>query len=342
MINISIFGSCVSRDIFKEEEKNFNIKTYVTRQNFASLNAKPLECNKDDINLDSKFKVNSIFNDFSKITLDQFCNDADDFILIELINEQFPILKYKDSYITLSEFLESSEYINNLEELRKNNIVYYESKNDGYFLEGVNISTFLDNFAEKILSRYSPNKIILNKGCMAYKYIDKDNKIKTFSSGHIDWSKNINKRLFYMYDYLENKFKDCKTIDICDKYYASELNKWGLSSSHYEIGYYEECYEILLDYCNSFQEQQNINFINDSILEELRNQNKELLENNKFLVKQNDDLISENNKIKGQLKWARKELDIVRSERLELKKQLSNIQSSRSYKLLNKLNILKK
>lgn len=337
MINISIFGTCVSRDIFKKDDENFSVKTYVMRQNLASIHAEPVECKRNDINLKSNFQINTIYNDFSKITFEQFENDDSNFLLIELINERLPILKYKDSYISISEFLETSKYIEDLEVLRKTDVVNYTFENNCYSLEGTDLRIFLDNFIYNILLIYSPNQIILNKAHMSYKYIDKNNNIQDFSKGSIDWSKRINKRLSYMYDYLEEKFKGCKIIDICDKYYANELNKWGLSPTHYEDKYHEECYRLILEYCNSFKEKQNSNSINKSIVEDLIYQNKELSIKNEYLINQKNNLISENNKINGQLKWVRKELDIVRFERLQLKKQLSNIQSSRSYKILKKL-----
>ncbi|EOS52876.1 DUF6270 domain-containing protein [Adlercreutzia caecimuris] len=56
--DVSIFGSCVTRDAFAHLENTFNVSTYIARQSFVSAvdNAIPLPCPIEDITARNNFE----------------------------------------------------------------------------------------------------------------------------------------------------------------------------------------------------------------------------------------------------------------------------------------------
>lgn len=67
---ISIFGSCVSRDILNSKNaKSMKLDTYIARQSVISDVSPAIDCNCDDFDLKSAFQRKMIYNDFAKKVL---------------------------------------------------------------------------------------------------------------------------------------------------------------------------------------------------------------------------------------------------------------------------------
>lgn len=254
-IPISIFGSCVSRDIFNFDLNNiFSIKTYVARQSIISAVSPPIPCNLEDINLKSKFQRESVYNDFIKNTFKLFENDGSSYILIDLIDERFNLLKYNEnnieSYITYSSLLQESGYIGKINDIgkgveRKRRLLPWKE----FFLDDIKVSKYMDSFCEKIVSIYSSEKIILHKGKLLNYYKDNVGNIVKFSASQVNKNKKVNELINYMYDYLEGYFGNCLLIDFCENYCADESHVWGLAPMHYQKEYYEAVFSELVKFC---------------------------------------------------------------------------------------------
>ncbi len=248
-INVSIFGSCVSRDILETPNFQFmNLKSYIARQSIVSAVSKPVECNMDDINLSSKFQKRMIYNYFTKIAFDLFANDKSEALIIDLIDERFKLVKYKDSIVTYSSELMVSNSINKPKFINENKL--FGSSSFIFFIKtqlGTVIKKYIDEFVLKILQIYPQEKIIIHRAMMLDYYRNKDGNIVKFPLNHIINNKKINAKLHFMYDYLIYKIPNCKVIDICDQFIADENNKWGLSPMHYEPNYYVEVGKRIFD-----------------------------------------------------------------------------------------------
>ena len=241
--NTSIFGSCVTRDLFELDENNFlTLKSYIARQSILSSVSPAIPCNKEDINLKSNFQKMAVYNDLAKNTFNILENDKSEYLIIDLIDERFALIQHKNTILTASPYLVDSNYFNEI------NYSQIEKRANGYFFNNKNIDIFLDMFCQNILKIYAPPKIILHKGYMLDKYINKKNKIKKFDINYQKNNKRVNDKINYMYDYIETKLQCGLVVNFCKKFYASENHKWGLAPMHYCTEYYQAVLYKIRDY----------------------------------------------------------------------------------------------
>lgn len=239
-VPISIFGSCVSRDVLEFDRiKRLDLKTYIARQSIVSAVSPVLECNINDIKLESKFQREMVYNDFTKQTFERFRSDGSEYCIIDLIDERFERIKCKqgenESIVTYSSLLQESRYIENFEKLylKKGKI-----GDKSYYLDTKKIDSYLEEFCRRILSIYNSKNIIIHRVTMSNFYISSSGNIKRFDGIILKNNKRINDLLNYMYNYLERNIKDARVISICDSFCADEKHKWGLAPMHYEKAYY--------------------------------------------------------------------------------------------------------
>lgn len=247
-MKLSIFGSCVSRDILEMPSNNFiTLKSYIARQSVVSSVSKPIDIPIDDIKLESNFQKKMVYNDIAKKTFEILSSDESEFLLLDLVDERLKLVRCNGTIITYSNEIQASQYISDPKfvnlEMRKSVLSRYFLQDDLKDLDG-----YLDMFLSEIIKIYKEENIILHKAYMLDSYISSDNAINSFTLYNLKNNKKINDKLRYMYEYIENKMTNCKVIDICYKYKACENHKWGLSPMHYEEAYYKECIEIISKY----------------------------------------------------------------------------------------------
>lgn len=239
-IQMSIFGSCVSRDLLEFDRfKKFDLRTYVARQSIISAVSPPLQCDIDDINLQSKFQKDMVYNDFVKETFERFKSDGSKYLMIDLIDERFKILRYNqsglESIITYSASLHESGYLSKLEVIPRERKMF---GGKSYYVDNKKLDFYLEEFCNRILSIYQSQNIIIHKSKMVNYYINTLGSISKFDVNNLINNKRINELLNYMYDYLEASIPNALVIDICDSFCADESHKWGLAPMHYENNYY--------------------------------------------------------------------------------------------------------
>lgn len=117
-IPISIYGSCVTRDILEfETKKRLDLRSYFARQSIVSAVSSPVKCKLEEINLASSFQKKQVYYDLSKTCFQELSHDGSDFLIIDLIDERFSLLEYQNSIITKSTYLVESKYIDFLNEI---------------------------------------------------------------------------------------------------------------------------------------------------------------------------------------------------------------------------------
>ncbi len=104
-MKVFIWGSCISRNCFNYNNANgIELVGYYTRHCCASAFSEPVPL--DGINLQavsSKFKQACITRDFNKTMLHDLTNTNFDILLIDFIDERFPLYEYaQDRYVTVS------------------------------------------------------------------------------------------------------------------------------------------------------------------------------------------------------------------------------------------------
>lgn len=255
-VAVSIYGSCVTRDILEYETIScLDLKSYFCRQSIVSSLSMPIRCDMKEVKLTSPFQKRQLHNDFSKNLFSVLASDASEYLIIDLIDERFSLIHYRDSFITNSTSLMESNYIEEPE------VIEYKKLNGKYIFDGKDLDEYLDKFSKLILNIYEPEKIIIHKAFMLDNYIDKRGELHKFPINYILENKKVNQRLDYMYNRLINNLGPVHVIDICknEKIYqikikkmlcsytknkkdlalADENNKWGLAPMHYHEQYYK-------------------------------------------------------------------------------------------------------
>ena len=232
---ISIFGSCVSRDIFEYDKLGqLELKTYVARQSVLSSVAKPINIDDTNINLNSQFQKRMVLTDLRKTAFDEFAHDESKYLLIDLIDDRFSIAEYKNSLCTFS-----NEFSNGMTDILCNiNLKPKLLKRGKLFLDKAPVDDMIDEFCKRISKIYDPEHIILHKALMVDKYIALDGRIKDFSSNYLKNNKKLNTILNYMYLRIEQNLPGIHIIDEMYDTHACENHKWGLAPMHYEEKYY--------------------------------------------------------------------------------------------------------
>jgi hypothetical protein len=236
MNNIAILGSCVTRDAFNFDNKSFDIKAYFARTSIISLTSTSLDIDESKITLSSPFQIKCIIHDLKKDFFKIIENKAINYVIIDLIDERFNLLKINESIITKSNELQSSNLLNHLDfkEIKRDENLDYLWKESA--------KAFFNRLTEII----PPSNIIIHKALWKSKYYDQNGKIEEFTKqlGEINQQNSI---LCSYYQYIEEHFTDFNIIDMTQENLLCTVNhRWGLSPYHYE----EKYYNVFLDKLN--------------------------------------------------------------------------------------------
>lgn len=234
-LNLNIFGSCVSRDILefdKENLFNFNLGVYVVRQAIVSSISLKNDITPEEINLNSNFQKRMVLSDFHKDCFDLFNKNKSEYLMIDLIDERFRVAESCGSIVTYSPHLAESGYKKDIR------FIDYNEIDNKYYFQGYDLDMYLSEFCRRILRTYSGDKIIIHKAKMLDFYKSLNGDFKKFDNNIVRRNAITNKRIDYIYNFLEKTFKTPIVIDICHSFYADEKNKWGLAPMHYCPEYY--------------------------------------------------------------------------------------------------------
>lgn len=234
--SVSIYGSCVTRDLFEyDKSENLELKQYIARQSIISAVSAPIDLEENQIKLNSNFQKRMVLMDLKKNCFENLKENRSDYLIIDLIDERFPLLFYKNSYCTAS-----NEALHGIEQLKdlpvKQKIIYKGllSIKD----ESLDCNSIIREFCERIMRIYKPDEIILHRALFVDKYINKSGDIVSFSKNYLIDNKTKNQVLEYMYDLLVNFIPGIHIINEMPQTVASENHKWGLSPMHYYDDYY--------------------------------------------------------------------------------------------------------
>ncbi len=233
--SVNIFGSCVSRDLLEYDNNHaFTLGHYIARQSIISSVSAPLKQSDITISLDSNFQKRMVEMDLMKTAFDFLKSKPSDYLIIDLIDERFPLVFFNGSYFTASnEGIKGYGLFNSLNKL------YKKISNGKLCIESNNVDDTIDIFCTKINELYTNDKIIIHRALLVDSYKDKNGKIVAFDKNHKKNNRRVNCVLSYMYDRIAKNFKGAYVIDEISETTADESHKWGLAPMHYEEAYYQ-------------------------------------------------------------------------------------------------------
>lgn len=253
-IKIGVWGSCVTRDIFRSIFNNykeyFEIISSLERVSLVSLVGEEhsIEFNDEDIQIYPLNKKN-IFDseilrlDLSKNYLKTIGENIDYLIIDEFFEVYFGLIKINNNYITnnfwhypRTKFYETIDE-NNILSLNHNFLQYYA-------LWKKNCDKFFDYFHKN----FPDVKIILNKVKLSSKVLKSDGSYYVDEEFQREAEK-YNPLLELLEYYLE-KYHDVLVVDCTKDVFASENHIWGKSPFHLYDEFYRNAFEKILEIIN--------------------------------------------------------------------------------------------
>lgn len=272
-MKFNILGSCYSRELFNFSNKH-HVGCYVLQQSLFTMFAKPLPISFEDARSvdNSNFTKRMMYYEFNKLGLQQVLEEPADYLVIDFADCRYDIYEIdnpKGAKIIYTH--ESRATFNHLETLSK-----YKNIQKKYFnvVEGLSrykLNKIVEKLVNKILTKYKPENIILNKMNMAKNYFEKGEEKLFVNNFHLSRESFIKK--------IENiflkKLVGCKVLETSFSPLVNINHRFGgPHPMHFEDIYYQYKMNILEDLINNSKNKQNIDKEYSLVLEKSINEIK--------------------------------------------------------------------
>jgi len=231
-VRVSIFGSCITRDLFHLFPRDAEVASYHARSSLISLMAPPLDVADFGGPWESNFARKVVTADFRKTFFDDLAQAAPDVLILDLMSERFDLLHARETYVTRSwELLRSGldQRCGYRFELRSRATeAMHEAWRDASRA-----------FAAVLQERFASLPVILHKAYWTPRYRE-GSRVRLFP---VEWRGAIalrNEMLESCHAQLEQLLPDLRTVEPDSRYVGDLSHRWGAGSSHYEPGYYAD------------------------------------------------------------------------------------------------------
>lgn len=217
-MEFDIFGSCLSRDGFEFENSKHKVNQYFARSSLVSVLSKPLSNTDIEIDLETNFLKRTIKDDLTKRFKKYVSKPRSKAIIIDLIQERYPLTKIEGSLFTYSADYRRAK-------LPK-----------GTMITGFNqLDLYKKNIREiaNLFKKY--DYVILHEVNLAKEYYDDENNLVPFKLYEKDTFFIENGDIYY--SLLKSKLSNVYSLRI-EGYKGTNKHKWGAAPSHYENEYY--------------------------------------------------------------------------------------------------------
>lgn len=141
-------------------------------------------------------------NDLYKTQFEVLKQDKARFCVLDFIDERFGLIKIGETYITKSNELLNSGWLNGKEYSE----VKYFCKNGIWTVDDSDLETYLGAYLDKLLKCYKPRNIIVYEAYFVDCYIDENGIRQPFERPHLVNNRKVNDMLKYLYDYTKSIF----------------------------------------------------------------------------------------------------------------------------------------
>lgn len=221
MLNISIFGSCISRDVLNYfEPGTFNLQLYSARCSFASLFSRSPFRDKFSDKLASPFQQRTLRMDIEKRAVSILSGLTPDVILVDLIDERFDLVQAENGgRCTYSNELKKAgfRFGSNLR-ISADSELFFELWSDGW-----------RRFVENLDRRGMRKKVVVNKSY----YCESTESGATFDAELV---RKANIKLQRMYD-VQRKYLGCfQFLEYPNSRTCPDDHRWGPQPFHFDDG----------------------------------------------------------------------------------------------------------
>lgn len=248
MKSFSIFGCCVSRDIFNfNYQGNYEVDKFLQNINFYSFYSGKIYQQVPQEEFGGKrWQKQCAYIDLNKTLFDVYDNFSSDYFIVDVGELRCALLKlidYENNSTRVCSTVASREFCLDKDKLGKYGIKVEENI-DPFNHTADELEEAITYFCKNILKRYSPEQIIINEVKFVDNYLDINKEIKNFVGEKIipeGYAKKINDLYDVATGILKKKLCGCHIIRFPENVIADELHMWGRSPQRYLKEYYEYC-----------------------------------------------------------------------------------------------------
>ena len=224
---IAIHGSCVSRDLFEFDKAGmFSVCEYIARNSIVSALAPAYEAGAE-LYRPGDWQKRMVQIDCSKTLFDHLENSGAEFLLLDLIDERFPLNMAGETCITWSGG--AQKYLPSLPAKTMHASKYPRKR----------LKELAAGYCRRILSGFRPSQIILYRAKFLEQYLDKEGNLVSFPQDKIPYYRTLNTHIIYLMEIMEDFFGGVHILDLPENAVSYEGHKWGLAPMHYDPLTYE-------------------------------------------------------------------------------------------------------
>ena len=256
-MKVNILGSCYSRELFNYTN-NHEVGCYVLQQSLFTMFAKPLPITLENArSVDgTNFTRRMMFYEFNKLGLEKILKEDADFLIVDFADCRYDIYEFDNpkgvKIIYTHESRATFEHLATLpdyQDIEKHYFNVVEGHSDSELEE------IVDKLVSKLLTKFKPENIILNKMNMAKSYFEK-NEEKTFENNfHLSREPFIHK----IENIFLNKLKGCKILTTTHPPLVNINHRFGgPHPMHFEDIFYQHKMNLLNALMNNDTETQKV------------------------------------------------------------------------------------
>ena len=228
-MRLGIFGSCVTRDLFEDPALKPSLARYGSRSSLISAVAPPVGLAAERVRLQSAFQRRCVIEDFDKRFLAQLERERLDWLVVDLIDERFDVLRTPASFVTCSSAYDSAGLRDGDGFARVRRLTAEAA--------GL-LERAAEAFAERVTAVLPAERVIVHRAHWMTRYRDGE-QLHAFADDRADFAAHHNAALVHGYDALEHHLGGrAATIALDgDRYLADANHRWALEPYHYEPAY---------------------------------------------------------------------------------------------------------
>jgi hypothetical protein len=225
---IAIFGSCVSRDLFEDARLRPSLSVYGARSSVISAVSPVVAIDGERVVLSSAWQRRCVLADFHKTFFASLADARPDWLVIDLIDERFNLLRCDGSFVTHSSAFEACG-LADAPDLELVPVRRMSADGNRLFEHAA------EQFAARVVRVLPAERVILHRAlwCSDYRA---DRDISPFPDGRRSLCENQNSMLDHGYDALAEAFcgRSLQIRHDRERSLADAAHRWDLEPYHYD------------------------------------------------------------------------------------------------------------
>lgn len=228
-MTVAIFGSCVTRDLFEGPALRPRLGHYAARTSVISAVAAPVAIDPERVRLDSAWQRRSVLADFQKTFFASLAGSRPDWLVVDLIDERFDLLRVDGSFVTNSSALQVADLGGQTVDAE----LVKRMSSEGCELFDAAAAAF----AERVTAVVPAERIVLHRALWCPRYRDGD-AVVDFDDRRIEMATRQNAMLTRGYDALAAALGAVASVDVDPATdLADAAHHWKLEPFHYADAY---------------------------------------------------------------------------------------------------------